>query len=66
MFKLLDLIGIRQSLYFLSPVAVGITGAEESADGLERWNFTPIGLAVNAAAYADDVNSKIPTMIVES
>jgi hypothetical protein len=31
-------------------ISVGITGAESSADSLQPWNFTPIGLAMNAAA----------------
>jgi len=47
-------------------VAVGITGAESSADSLQPWNFTPIGLALNAAAYAGGVNSKTPALLVES
>lgn len=47
-------------------VSVGITGAESSADSLQPWNFTPIGLAANAAAYAGGVNSKTPAMVVES
>jgi hypothetical protein len=47
-------------------ISVGITGAESSADSLQPWNFTPIGLAMNAAAYAGGVNSKTPAMVVES
>jgi hypothetical protein len=47
-------------------ISVGITGAESSADSLYPWNFTPIGLALNAAAYAGGVNSKTPAMLVES
>ena len=47
-------------------VSVGITGAESSADSLQPWNFTPIGLALNAAAYAGGVNSKTPALLVES
>ncbi len=47
-------------------VSVGITGAESSADSLQPWNFTPIGLAMNAAAYAGGVNSKIPALLVDS
>jgi hypothetical protein len=47
-------------------ITVGITGAESSADSLQPWNFTPIGLAVNAAAYAGGVNSKTPALLVES
>jgi hypothetical protein len=47
-------------------ISVGITGAESSADSLQPWNFTPIGLAANAAAYASGVNSKTPAMVVES
>jgi Protein of unknown function (DUF3313) len=47
-------------------VSVGITGAESSTDSLQPWNFTPIGLALNAAAYAGGVNSKTPALLVES
>jgi hypothetical protein len=47
-------------------ISVGITGAESSADSLQPWNFTPVGLAINAAAYAGGVNSKTPAMLVES
>ena len=47
-------------------ISVGITGAEISADGLKPWNFTPIGLAANAAAYASGVNSKTPALVIES
>jgi hypothetical protein len=47
-------------------ISVGITGAESSTDSLQPWNFTPIGLAMNAAAYAGGVNSKAPAMLVES
>ena len=47
-------------------VAIGITGAEISADGLKPWNFTPIGLATNAAAYAAGVNSRTPGLVVEN
>ncbi|MEA9602801.1 DUF3313 domain-containing protein [Polynucleobacter sp. MG-28-Ekke-A2] len=47
-------------------ISVGITGGELSADSLQPWNFTPIGLAVNAAAYAGGVNSKTPALVVES
>ena len=47
-------------------VSVGITGAESSADSLQPWNFTPIGLAMNAAAYAGCVNSKTPALLIES
>lgn len=47
-------------------ITVGITGAESSADGLKPWNFTPIGLAANAAAYAGGVNAKTPALVVES
>lgn len=47
-------------------VAVGITGAEVSADGLKPWNFTPIGLATNAAAFAAGANSKTPALVVEN
>lgn len=47
-------------------ISVGITGAEMSADGLKPWNFTPIGLAANAAAFAGGVNAKTPALVVES
>ncbi|WP_114638609.1 DUF3313 domain-containing protein [Polynucleobacter necessarius] len=47
-------------------ISVGIIGAESSSDSLHPWNFTPIGLAVNAAAYAGGVNSKTPALLVES
>lgn len=47
-------------------ITVGITGAESSVDSLQPWNFTPIGLAMNAAAYAGGVNSKTPALLVES
>ncbi|MDP4918719.1 MAG: DUF3313 domain-containing protein, partial [Haliea sp.] len=47
-------------------ISVAITGAEASADSLKPWNFTPVGLAMNAAAYVGDVNSKTPAMLVES
>ena len=47
-------------------VAVAITGAEISADGLKPWNFTPIGLATNAAAYAAGVNSRTPALVMEN
>jgi len=47
-------------------ISVGITGAESSADSLQPWSFTPIGLAMNAAAYAGGVNSKTPALLVES
>ncbi len=47
-------------------ISVGITGAESSADSLQPWNFTPVGLAINAAAYAGGVNSKTPAILVES
>lgn len=47
-------------------ISVGITGGEQSADSLQPWNFTPIGLALNAAAYAGGVNSKTPALLVES
>jgi hypothetical protein len=47
-------------------VSVGITGAESSTDSLQPWNFTPIGLALNAAAYAGGVNSKTPALLIES
>ena len=47
-------------------LSVGITGAENSADSMQPWNFTPIGLALSAAAYAGGVNSKTPALLVES
>ena len=45
---------------------VKITGAESTADGLQPWNFTPIGLALNGAAYVGGVNAKTPMLLVES
>lgn len=50
----------------VAQITVGITGAESMADSLQPWNFTPIGLAANAAAYASGVNSKTPALLVES
>jgi hypothetical protein len=47
-------------------ISVGITGAEASANSLQPWNFTPIGLAANAAAYAAGVNAKTPAFVVEN
>ncbi len=47
-------------------ISVAITGAEIDAEGLKVYNFTPVGLVVNGAAYAGGVNSKIPAMVVES
>jgi hypothetical protein len=47
-------------------VAVAITGAEISADGLRPWNFTPIGLAANANTYAASVNSRTPALVMEN
>ena len=47
-------------------ISVGITGAESSADYLKPWNFTPIGLAMNAAAFAGGVNAKTPALLIES
>ena len=47
-------------------VSAGITGAESSNDYLKPWNFTPIGLATNAAAFAGGVNSKTPALVVEN
>lgn len=47
-------------------LSVGITGAELSNDSLKAWNYTLIGLAVNAAAYASGVNAKTLAMLVES
>jgi Protein of unknown function (DUF3313) len=47
-------------------VSVGITGAESSNDHLKPWNFTPIGLAANAAAFAGGVNAKTPALVIES
>ena len=47
-------------------VSAGITGAESSNDYLKPWNFTPIGLAANAAAFAAGVNAKTPALVVEN
>ena len=47
-------------------VSVGITGAESSNDYLKPWNFTPIGLATNAAAFVGGVNKKTPALVIES
>ena len=47
-------------------VSAGITGAESSNDYLKPWNFTPIGLATNAAAFAGGLNSKTPALVVEN
>lgn len=47
-------------------VAVAITGAEISADGLRPWNFTPISLATNANTYAAGVNSRTPALVMEN
>ena len=47
-------------------LSVGITGAEMTNNSLQPWNFTPIGLAANAAAYAAGVNAKTPALIIES
>jgi hypothetical protein len=47
-------------------VSVGITGAESSNDYLKPWNFTPIGLAANAAAFAGGMNAKTPALLIES
>jgi hypothetical protein len=47
-------------------ISVGITGAEASANSLQPWNFTPIGLAANAAAYAAGANAKTPALVVEN
>jgi hypothetical protein len=47
-------------------ISVGITGAEASANSLQPWNFTPIGLAANAAAFAAGVNAKTPALVVEN
>jgi hypothetical protein len=57
---------VAQTKRALVRISVGITGAEISADGLKPWNFTPIGLATNAAAYASGVNSKTPALVIES
>jgi len=46
----------------IAKLAVGITGAEMSNNSLQPWNFTPIGLAANAAG----VNAKTPALIIES
>jgi len=50
----------------IARISVGITGGELSADSLKPWNFTPVGLAVNAAAFAGGVNAKTPALVVES
>ena len=47
-------------------ISVGITGAEASANSLQPWNFTPIGLAANAAAYAAGANAKTPALVIEN
>lgn len=47
-------------------ISIGITGAESSTDSLQPWDFTPVGLALNAAAYSGGVNSKTPAMLIES
>jgi hypothetical protein len=47
-------------------ISVGITGAEASANSLQPWNFTPIGLAANAAAYAAGFNAKTPALVIEN
>jgi len=47
-------------------ISVGITGAEASANSLQPWNFTPIGLAANAAAYAVGANAKTPALVIEN
>lgn len=47
-------------------IAVGITGAERHDDTLQPWFFSPVGVAVNAAAYATDLNAKTPAMIFEA
>jgi len=47
-------------------VSLAITGAEVTNDNLKVWNFTPIGLATNAAAYAGGMNSKTPALVVEN
>lgn len=47
-------------------IAVGITGAERHDDTLQPWFFTPAGIAVNAAAYATDLNAKTPAVLFEA
>ena len=47
-------------------VSVAITGAEVSADPIQPWNFTPIGLAAQAASHAGGINSKTPALVVEN
>jgi hypothetical protein len=47
-------------------VSAGITGAESSNDYLKPWNFTPIGLVANAAAFAGGLNAKTPALVVEN
>ena len=33
---------------------------------MKPWNFTPIGLATNAAAFAGGINAKTPALVVEN
>jgi len=47
-------------------VSVGITGAEISADSLQPWDFTLVGMTLTAATYAAGVNSKTPAMLIET
>jgi len=47
-------------------VSVGITGAEISADNLQPWDFTPVGMTLTAATYAAGVNSKTPALLIET
>lgn len=44
-------------------IAVGITGAEKHDDTLQPWFFSPAGVAINAAAYASDLNAKTPAIL---
>lgn len=47
-------------------ISVGITGAEISADSLQPWDFTPVGMTLTAATYAAGVNSKTPALLIET
>jgi Protein of unknown function (DUF3313) len=71
--SMLEAINARGNLKIVSQpgpgvvrVSAGITGAESSNDYLKPWNFTPIGLAANAAAFAGGVNAKTPALVVEN
>lgn len=47
-------------------ISVGITRAERHDDTLQPWFFSPAGVAVNAAAYATDLNAKTPAILFEA